>query len=350
MGRMSAGVPRRCVPARPASRARRGLATLVAGGWLAAAAAATPPYVQLEGAIGSAAIAPGTCAPTGPTPALLANIDLGASGTYRYSPAFVIPNFFDDEGEFNLVYNQDATLFVSPYLRIPGVRADAPFPVAALPDWFAGQGTMPDHTVLALRVAAYDSDGRSVATSRITWDCTTGVVTSLEHRGNAAGAVPPTARLIEFHHATLDHYFVSADPAEIGLLDTGTLAGWRRTGQDMAVFTGDVPGTQPVCRYYLPPAYGDSHFYSASPAECAEVGARFPGFVLEAAAVFHVGMPDAGTGACAAGMVPVFRLWNQRVDSNHRYTTDPATKVQMIAQGYVAEGYGPEAVAMCALP
>jgi hypothetical protein len=31
------------------------------------------------------------------------------------------------------------------------------------------------------------------------------------------------------------------------------------------------------------------------------------------------------------------RLWNNRADSNHRYTTEPATKAQMIARGYVAE-------------
>ena len=35
-------------------------------------------------------------------------------------------------------------------------------------------------------------------------------------------------------------------------------------------------------------------------------------------------------------------------DSNHRYTTDAAIKTQMIAKGYVAEGYGSDAVTMCA--
>ena len=34
-------------------------------------------------------------------------------------------------------------------------------------------------------------------------------------------------------------------------------------------------------------------------------------------------------------------------DSNHRYTTDPAVKAQMLARGYVAEGYGADAVGMC---
>jgi hypothetical protein len=59
-------------------------------------------------------------------------------------------------------------------------------------------------------------------------------------------------------------------------------------------------------------------------------------------------LPDTGTGACAGGDVPVYRLWNGRTDSNHRYTTSPAVKATMLAQGYVAEGYGPDQVAMCA--
>ena len=29
------------------------------------------------------------------------------------------------------------------------------------------------------------------------------------------------------------------------------------------------PGTSPVCRFYRAPGFGDSHFYSADPAECA---------------------------------------------------------------------------------
>ncbi len=36
------------------------------------------------------------------------------------------------------------------------------------------------------------------------------------------------------------------------------------------------------------------------------------------------------------------------MDSNHRYTINPAIKAQMIERGYVAEGYGPDVVDMCA--
>ena len=67
--------------------------------------------------------------------------------------------------------------------------------------------------------------------------------------------------------------------AEIAALDSGDTAGWARTGYAFAVFSASAPGTSPVCRFYLPPAYGDSHFFSASPDECNAVQAKFPGFV-----------------------------------------------------------------------
>ena len=62
----------------------------------------------------------------------------------------------------------------------------------------------------------------------------------------------------------------------------------------------------------------------------------------------YIALPDLATGECPAGLVQVYRLWNNRADSNHRYTTDPAVKAAMVAQGYVAEGYGPDATIMCA--
>jgi hypothetical protein len=49
------------------------------------------------------------------------------------------------------------------------------------------------------------------------------------------------------------------------------------------------------------------------------------------------------------GSIPVYRAWNNRADSNHRYTTSLAVEEAMIAKGYLAEGYGPSATptAMC---
>ena len=171
-------------------------------------------------------------------------------------------------------------------------------------------------------------------------------------------AAAPTAQLhaetvVEYYNATLDHYFMTPLANEIAALDSGQVAGWSRTG---ATFDGSATadaGLSPVCRFYIPPLHGDSHFLSASPAECAAVLAKigtdpnFSGYIEETAAEFYIALPDTANGTCPAGTAPVYRLWNGRADSNHRYTADAATRDAMIARGYVAEGYGPQGVAMC---
>jgi BNR repeat-like domain len=49
--------------------------------------------------------------------------------------------------------------------------------------------------------------------------------------------------------------------------------------------------------------------------------------------------------------VPVYRMWDARAaDTNHRYTTNAAIRAQMVAKGWVAEGYGPDQIIMCAAP
>ena len=167
-----------------------------------------------------------------------------------------------------------------------------------------------------------------------------------------AGAATLTA--VEYYNATLDHYFVTASADEIAKLDAGAFAGWARTQLGFTVFGPATPGAGavPVFRFYGSPTAGlDSHFYSASAAECADVKVRFPGVWLEETAnAFGVFLPDAQTGQCPSNSVPVYRLWNRRVDSNHRFTTDPAVQRLMVARGYAAEGYGGGSmpVAMCA--
>lgn len=162
---------------------------------------------------------------------------------------------------------------------------------------------------------------------------------------------PEPGAAVEFYHAPLDHYFVTSSPSEIADLDSGLHPGWARTRQSFLVFPTGSSGVQagPVCRYYgLPSAGLDSHFYSASQQECSEVGARFPNaWVKESDNVFELALPDLITGVCAAGALPVYRLWNNRADSNHRYTTDAFTRQAMLGRGFIAEGYGPNGVAMC---
>jgi hypothetical protein len=169
------------------------------------------------------------------------------------------------------------------------------------------------------------------------------------------GPPPTTVNIVEFYHAGLDHYFITAFPQEISDLDSGVHQGWARTGQTFTAYgigsTGHT-GRRPVCREYGNPANGlDSHFYSASPEECIATLLNFGGsWILEATEVFEMDLPDPITGACPAGGVPIYRIFNQRKDANHRYTTSVAIRDQMVARGGVAEGYGPNAVALCGLP
>jgi hypothetical protein len=162
---------------------------------------------------------------------------------------------------------------------------------------------------------------------------------------------------VEYYNAALDHYFVTLDATEAGDLDAGVHAGWTRTSGVFHVYgaaSAAPPGFVPVCRFYIPPAHGDSHFFTASADECAAVQGKvatdpnYSGYVLESPDAFYVALPNAVSGACPPSTIPVYRLWNRRADSNHRYVTDPLVKAQMMAGGYVAEGYGPDAVAMCA--
>lgn len=164
--------------------------------------------------------------------------------------------------------------------------------------------------------------------------------------GTASSMAAPTVDVIEFYNAAMDHYFISALAPDIDALDSGHFPGWVRTGKTFKAYAQAVPGTSPVCRFYLPQPL-DSHFYSASPSECADVAAKYPSFKFEAADVFYIALPDTMTGTCPSGTIPVYRLYNNRADTNHRYTTDAQIKADMLARGYIAEGYGPNATIMC---
>jgi hypothetical protein len=147
---------------------------------------------------------------------------------------------------------------------------------------------------------------------------------------------------VEFYNASLDHYFLSTNPVEIDNLDSGRTVGWVRTGLRFLVYSVPAAGTSPVCRFYRAPAFGDSHFYSASPAECASTAAAHPvDWIYESPSVFYVRLPNTATGVCPAGTVAVYRFFNG-VTTNHRYTTEQVIRDQMNGQPqWTAEGYGP---------
>ncbi len=162
------------------------------------------------------------------------------------------------------------------------------------------------------------------------------------------GVVP----VIEFYNQDLGHYFISTNPVEINNLDTGVLRGWERTGLTFLAYSDPAQapaGTTPVCRFYMRPEFGDSHFYSGSLAECAETAARFgAAWIYESPNVFHIQLPNQVTGACPAATRPVWRFLNT-YNTNHRYTAEVLVRDDLrLTPGWLAEGYGPDAVIMCA--
>jgi hypothetical protein len=162
-----------------------------------------------------------------------------------------------------------------------------------------------------------------------------------------AGSVAATATAVEFHNATLDHYFLTHVADEIAKLDVGiAIQGWTRTNKSFNVNTSAGANTSPVCRFYIPPAKGNSHFYGRGVTECNETVAKNPTFVNEDPKFFHMVLPTAG--ACPVGTINVYRVFSNRPDANHRYMTDMATRDQMVAKGWLAEGDGPDLVVMCA--
>lgn len=156
-------------------------------------------------------------------------------------------------------------------------------------------------------------------------------------------------RAIVYYHATLGHYFMTANPAEQTALDSGATTGWSRTGDAFAVVTSPAIDADlaEVCRYYgRPEAHLDSHFFSAAADECAAVAQKFSAsWQLETPAAFAVHLPDRATGACPRGSERIYRAFNGRADANHFYGTLAAAPGGWIYEGY---GPGPLPTAFCA--
>ena len=170
----------------------------------------------------------------------------------------------------------------------------------------------------------------------------------------AQPAASKTASVVEFYNATLDQFHNTLDVNEIHDLDTGVHPSWARTGQSFIAYD---PAYDPnnrgaiVRRWYGKPEHGlNSHFLTwlQSEMDALETGFLAGAWILEGLDTFTIDVPTTA-GACPAATVPVYRLWNNRPDSGHRYTADKATQQQMVAAGYVAEGFGPDAVFMCAV-
>ena len=175
-------------------------------------------------------------------------------------------------------------------------------------------------------------------------------------RASSSPKAAGTVQVVEFYNAALQHYFISANPAEIAVLDAGAFGhAWQRTGESFSAWdiAGAPANTVPVCRFFGTDRYRadgtrigpNSHFYTADPAECAFVttgyqaiasdGASYPAWTYENNA-FAV-MPPAA-GACPAATTALYRTYNDGAhgDPGHRYSTRAALLQGMA--GWTFEG------------
>jgi hypothetical protein len=154
--------------------------------------------------------------------------------------------------------------------------------------------------------------------------------------------------IVEFYNASLDSLFHHPGyprKSPSSMPGSRSKAG-RATGKTFTTYTSARTGTSPVCRFYIPPALGDSHFFGRGLQECNDTAVKNPTFVAEDPSFMQMFLPTAG--ACPAGTVPVYRVFSNRPDANHRYMTDRAVRDQMVMKGWLAEGDGPDLVVMCA--
>lgn len=154
-------------------------------------------------------------------------------------------------------------------------------------------------------------------------------------------------RVVEYYHAGFGHYFVTASAAEMAALDSGQIPGWSRTEQAFYAYSAPANGAAETCRFFSTSfSPKSSHFYTPHAAECALVKNN-PNWLYEGVA-FYTDLPSS-TGTCSGGATALYRLYNNGRGGapNHRYTISPTIRWQMIAQGWIPEGWGTLGVAAC---
>jgi dienelactone hydrolase len=144
--------------------------------------------------------------------------------------------------------------------------------------------------------------------------------------------------VVEYRNASLDHFFLTAEPAEAAMLDAGVVVpGWKRTGFEFKAWAAGSGSWTPTCRFFGTPGIGpNSHFYTIDAAECAKVKAN-PAWTFEELA-FAAAKPESAL--CPADRMVVTRLYNNGKggQANHRYLTSRSEAAAMTDQGWIVEG------------
>ena len=157
------------------------------------------------------------------------------------------------------------------------------------------------------------------------------------------GGMPSTTPAVEYYYAAWNFYFVTSIPQEIAALDGGAFGGvWQRTGLQFNVYsTANAPAAAATVWRFFSTTFApkSSHFYTGIMSEYNSLITN-PNWQLEGP-VFNTPMP-AADGTCPAASIPIYRLYNQNMGGapNHRFTTDANVQAQMVAAGWVPEGWG----------
>jgi hypothetical protein len=178
-----------------------------------------------------------------------------------------------------------------------------------------------------------------------------GATASVTAPGGPGG--PATVNVVEYHHAAFDHYFITPIAVEQALLDAHAppFQDWSRTGFSFNAYVnaGAPADSAAICRFFNDHfAPKSSHFYAPKGSVCEDTLRLFPDWGLEDDKLFNTMLPDANTGACPAGTIPVYRMFNNGMGGapNHRFVTSLAERQTMVNQGWVPEGAG-IGVGMC---
>lgn len=157
---------------------------------------------------------------------------------------------------------------------------------------------------------------------------------------STVSAAPIT--VVEYYNRTLDAYFITGRAAEQQQLDQ--VADFVRTGMSFQARTTDdvQPASIGICRFYvsIDSPFTNTHFYGREEIDCEPMAeAAYAGFYWEG---YDFRVPSSeGDGTCPEGAMPVyrsFRLGNEGLTSNHRFTVSLGTYAAAANAGYRGEG------------
>ena len=128
------------------------------------------------------------------------------------------------------------------------------------------------------------------------------------------------------------------------------MPGWARTGQIVNVFAATAHVASPQADACSASSHGRGAVNASVDTRslaCDAAARRLPNIWPQSSGdAPTAAVPNESDGSCGAGTIPVYGLYDNRPNHNRRYTTSLATRDQLRAIGWSAEGAGPLGVVM----